>query len=92
MNKTIFEIAKMDCPSEEHLIRIKLDRILGIANLDFDIPDRKLIVFQSGEINQIQSSIIKLNLGAKKIATEETYQTDFKENKNQKNYFGLYLL
>ncbi|MFQ3181916.1 MAG: hypothetical protein ACJA17_000225 [Polaribacter sp.] len=56
----------MDCPLEEHLIRIKSDRILGIANLDFDISDRKLIVFQSGEIDQIESSIIELNLGINK--------------------------
>jgi len=41
MNKTIFEITKMDCPSEENLIRMKLDGISSIANLDFDIPNRK---------------------------------------------------
>ena len=27
MNKTIFEITKMDCPSEENLIRMKLDEV-----------------------------------------------------------------
>ena len=31
MQKTIFEISKMDCPSEESLIRTKLD----------DNPERK---------------------------------------------------
>ncbi|MDD2984637.1 MAG: cation transporter, partial [Crocinitomicaceae bacterium] len=31
MNKTIFEITKMDCPSEENLIRMKLDGISSIA-------------------------------------------------------------
>jgi hypothetical protein len=70
----------------------KLNWLSSIVNFDFDSPDRKLIVFQSGYIDQIESSIIELHLGAKKIATEETYQTDCKENKNQKNYFGLCLL
>ena len=42
MQKTIFEITKMDCPSEENLIRMKLDGISSIANLDFDIPNTKL--------------------------------------------------
>jgi Co/Zn/Cd efflux system component len=84
MEKTIFEITKMDCPSEENLIRMKLDGILGIANLDFDIPNRKLTVFHSGETDQIENSVLELNLGGKKISTEQTDQTDFKESANQK--------
>ena len=84
MNKTIFEITKMDCPSEENLIRIKLDGISSIANLDFDIPNRKLTVFHSGEIDQIEKSVLELNLGGKIISTEKTTQTEFNENSNQK--------
>jgi Co/Zn/Cd efflux system component len=84
MNKTVFEITKMDCPSEENLIRMKLDGISSIANLDFDIPNRKLTVFHSGEIDQIEKSILELNLGGKKILTEQTDQTEFIENANQK--------
>lgn len=84
MNKTIFKISKMDCPSEENLIRMKLDGISSIANLDFDIPNRKLIVFHNGEIDQIEKSVIELNLGGKKVSTELTSQIYFKENKNQK--------
>ena len=84
MNKTIFEITKMDCPSEENLIRMKLDGITSIANLDFDIPNRKLTVFHSGQIGQIEKSVLELNLGGKKISTEQTDQTEFKENADQK--------
>lgn len=83
MEKTIFEITKMDCPSEENLIRMKLDGISSIANLDFDIPNRKLTVFHSGQIDQIEKSVIELNLGGKKISTEQTDQTNFKESTNQ---------
>jgi len=74
----------MDCPSEENLIRMKLDGISSIANLDFDIPNRKLTVYHSGEIEQIEKSVLELNLGGKKILTEQTDQTEFKENANQK--------
>ena len=84
MEKTIFKISKMDCPSEENLIRMKLDGISSIKHLEFDITNRKLIVFHNGEIEQIEKSIIALNLGGKKISTEQTYQTEFKENANQK--------
>jgi hypothetical protein len=52
--------------------------------LDFDIPNRKLIVFHIGEIDQVEKSVIELNLGGKKILPEQTNQTDNKENTNQK--------
>ncbi|REE79727.1 cation efflux family protein [Lutibacter oceani] len=83
MEKTIFEISKMDCPSEENLIRMKLDGISSINHLEFDIANRKLIVFHNGEIEQIEKSIIELSLGGKKISTEQTDQPEFKENTNQ---------
>ena len=71
MEKTIFEITKMDCPSEENLIRLKLDGISGTKNLDFDILNRKLTVFHTGQIDQIEKSILDLNLGGQKLTTEK---------------------
>jgi len=84
MEKTVFEIPKMDCPSEENLIRMKLDGISSIKNLDFDIPNRKLSVYYDGEIDQIERSIFELNLGAQKITTEHTDRTEFSEYSNQR--------
>ncbi|ULC60275.1 cation transporter [Flaviramulus sp. BrNp1-15] len=84
MEKTIFEITKMDCPSEENLIRMKLDGISSIKNLEFDISNRKLTVFHTGQINLIEKLINELNLGEKKLITEQTEQTEFLENSNQK--------
>lgn len=84
MKKTVFEIAKMDCPSEENLIRMKLDEISSIVNLDFDIPNRKMAVFHNGQLDEIEKSINELNLNEKKISTEDTDKTAFTENKNQK--------
>ena len=92
MNKSIFEITKMDCPSEENLIRMKLDGISNIASLVFDIPNRKLTVFHNGEIDQIEKSVIEMNLGGKKISSEKTYQTEFSENSNQKKLLWKILL
>ncbi|HZW63864.1 MAG TPA: cation transporter [Flavobacteriaceae bacterium] len=83
MQKTIFIIPKMDCPAEENLIRIKLDQISSIVNLDVDIPNRKLTVFHSGQTDQIEKSILDLNLGAKKISTQDTHAIQFNENTNQ---------
>lgn len=74
----------MDCPSEENLIRMKLDGIPGIEHLDFDIPNRKLAVIHDGQADQIETLILELNLGGQKLKTEETAQTQFAENSNQK--------
>ena len=91
MNKTIFKINQMDCPSEENLIRMKLDGIQEIKNLDFDIPNRNLTVFHNGQADQIENSIIELKLGGKKISTEETNEKDFEENTNQKKLLWIVL-
>ena len=40
--KTTFSISKIDCPSEELMIRMKLEGITNIQFLQFDIPSRKL--------------------------------------------------
>ena len=63
MQKTIFEIRKMDCPSEENLIRMKLEGISGIRKMGFDIENRKLTIFHDGPTEPIEQSIHALNLG-----------------------------
>ena len=63
---------------------MKLDGVSSIANLDFDITNRKLTVFHKGQIDEIEQSILQLNLGGKLLTTEETDQIEFKEHKNQK--------
>jgi len=79
MEKTIFEISKMDCPSEENLIRLKLDGIGEIKNLDFDIPHRRLTVFHEGQLKEIENAIIDLNLGGRRLTTEQTNENEFFE-------------
>jgi Co/Zn/Cd efflux system component len=91
MEKTVFEITKMDCPSEENLIRMKLDGISNIRNLDFDIPKRTLTVYHLGQVDQIEQSIIDLNLGGKKLSTEKTDPPGFVENTNQRKLLWIVL-
>lgn len=82
----------MDCPSEENLIRMKLDGISAIKNLEFDIPARKLAVYHQGQLDLIESSIIDLKLGGKKVSSEQTEKIDFEENTNQKKLLWTVLL
>jgi Co/Zn/Cd efflux system component len=53
MQKTTFRISKMDCPSEEQMIRMKLADLTNINSLDFDIPNRRLTVFHTENYDQI---------------------------------------
>jgi Co/Zn/Cd efflux system component len=53
MQKTTFKISKMDCPSEEQMIRMKLADLTNINSLDFDIPNRQLTIFHTDNYDQI---------------------------------------
>lgn len=55
----------MDCPSEENMIRMKLDGISEIKKLDFDIERRNLTVYHSDENKEILNRLEELNFGAK---------------------------
>ena len=61
MNKTTFNIAKMDCPSEEQMIRMKLADIDAIVLLDFDIAGRQLDVVHTGDYQPILARLETLN-------------------------------
>jgi Co/Zn/Cd efflux system component len=60
VNKTTFRIRKMDCASEEQLIRLKLEDFKNISSLHFDIPDRRLDVYHTGDYRPIFDEINKL--------------------------------
>lgn len=64
-----FVVAKMDCPSEERLIRMALEGLEQKVALEFDTPNRKLKVFHSSNLEDIQSRLESLGLGAKLEST-----------------------
>ena len=61
MQKTRFKIRKMDCPSEEQMIRMKLSMNSKINFLEFDIPNRQLTVFHTDSKDQILKQLDNLN-------------------------------
>ncbi len=61
----------MDCPSEEQLIRAKLERISAIHSLKFDIPGRQLEVFHTYNDRDILVALESLKLDTKLISTED---------------------
>jgi len=43
MLRSDYHISKMDCPSEEELIRLKLDGLRDMRKLEFDLDSRRLV-------------------------------------------------
>ena len=80
MFKSVFTVSKMDCPSEESLIRMKLEGLSVIKNLVFDIENRKLTVFHSEETPEIEQRLKELNLGTEHKETIIVRQEDFTDN------------
>lgn len=66
-----FTVPKMDCPSEERLIRLKLDSIEPSVGLLFDIPARKVRVFHDDNLGEITTKLESLNFGAKLESTQK---------------------
>jgi len=69
MQKTTFKISRMDCPSEEQMIRMKLADLKNINSLDFDIANRQLIVFHTDNHDQIFQRLDNLNFDTSLIET-----------------------
>ncbi|MBL0330829.1 MAG: cation transporter [Bacteroidota bacterium] len=79
MKKSTIYISKMDCPSEENMIRLKLQG-LHFMKLDFDIPNRNLYVYHEGDITSIFNAVNDLKLGASLIGSEESNYTHVSED------------
>ncbi len=69
MERTVFFIKDMDCPSEEQMIRMKLSADTTVRQLQFDIGNRRLTVLHDGGLEDIITAIGSLNLGEKIIET-----------------------
>jgi len=82
MQKSHYHISKMDCPSEENLIRMKLNGVDGIHQLEFDIENRKLSVLHSGKNEEITKQLESLKLGAILLQTERIEEFEMKTESN----------
>ena len=68
---SIYKVPKMDCPSEERMIRMALTGFDNIQSLSFDLSNRKLEIIHQGEAGPITSKLETLGLGASLQKTED---------------------
>lgn len=92
MTKSVFHITQMDCPSEENLLRMKLDGLSGIAHLDFNLSERRLTVYHAGEVDPIERAVEELKLGGKKVSSVPSDLTAFEDDSNQRKLLWSVLL
>jgi copper chaperone CopZ len=69
---TRFSVPKMDCPSEENLIRMALAKAEGIHSLKFDLANRQLDVMHRGDSRLILDLLKPLHLGAALLGSVPT--------------------
>ena len=67
--KTTFTISKMDCPSEERMVRMKLEAEANVRSLEFDISARRLDVYHTDGYEDIFSALDSLRLDTKLVSS-----------------------
>ena len=67
--RTFLAVPKMDCPSEERMIRMALDGLPEIVDLQFDLGQRKLTMLHTGDPGPLVAKLEPLGLGARLEST-----------------------
>lgn len=70
-HKTTFSLPKMDCSSEESMVRMALADEAGLAHLAFDLQNRQLTAVHEGTPDQLLQRLLTLNLGAEVLSSEQ---------------------
>jgi Co/Zn/Cd efflux system component len=83
----------MDCPSEENLIRLKLNAP-EILHLDFDLSQRELKVYHQSSVKDIERTLDSLGLGSRLLNSEKfsgALPNSGKDEKEQKRLLLIVL-
>jgi Co/Zn/Cd efflux system component len=73
----------MDCPSEERMIRMKLEGLTNIQSLQFDIPSRKLEVYHTDGYDSIHTALNSLQFDTKLVSSEHADMQNVDPNHSQ---------
>lgn len=71
-----YYVPKMDCPSEESMIRMALDSVEPKVALEFDTPKKKVRVFHGDNADAIEERMRALGLGATLESTTPVARDD----------------
>lgn len=83
-------IAKMDCPTEEVLIRNKLSKIAGVTRLDFNLLQRTLSVHHTpNAMPEVLDALKTLDFEAQVLNTEGTTLSSAVSARDSTNWWPL---
>lgn len=63
-----FDVPKMDCPSEEGLIRTAFASLGEAVAFDFDLPNRKVSIYHAGSPDKVAATMKSLGLDAHRVS------------------------
>ena len=70
-NVSVFDVPKMDCPSEENLIRTAFASFGETVAFEFDTPNRKVHVYHADSPEKVEMAMESVGLGARRISHEQ---------------------
>jgi len=73
----------MDCPSEERMMRMKLEGLTNIESLEFDLPGRTLEVCHTDGYDNLLAALNSLDLDTKVVSSEPTEAVRIKGSQRQ---------
>lgn len=92
MKRTTLLISKMDCPSEERLVRMRLEPLAEVRSVEFDLPRRRLTVSHQSDPSVIIRSLEPLQLGASIIESVDALEGDIPSERPEAERSTLRLL
>jgi Co/Zn/Cd efflux system component len=76
MEKTTYRLSKMDCSSEETMVRMKLEPFDFVKKLEFDLGKREVTVFHDGHEPEIRKHLEGLQFGMEPLGSAEISGTE----------------
>lgn len=68
---SVFEVPQMDCPSEENLIRTAFASFGNAVAFEFDIPNRKVLIYHADAPEKVEMAMSTVGLGARRLSLEQ---------------------
>lgn len=75
LNESIFSIPKMDCASEERLVRMQLDSVPGVKGMRFDLSGRTMTIQHIENPSVLLEALKPLGFGAALVSTSRVMET-----------------
>ena len=79
--KSSYHVEKLDCPSEEQMIRLKMEGLEAVLCISVNIQERMVSVVHRGDVEPISKALSELGLGSR-LETSEEVETDTTENRD----------